>query len=162
MLERMEPTAGPIRLPPGYGTPTHPLDWADVHRRIEDAPHYWLATTRPDGRPHVVPVDAVWAADACFFGGHADTVHLRNLRTNPHAALHLEDAVAAVIVEGRAQWVTPSAPLAEDLAAASGRKYGYAPPPETYRAGVWRLAPSTVLAWRSLGVDATRFRFADR
>jgi nitroimidazol reductase NimA-like FMN-containing flavoprotein (pyridoxamine 5'-phosphate oxidase superfamily) len=155
----MEPTTTAIRLPEGYGTPRRTLSWQEVRERLEQAAHYWVATTRPDGRPHVVPVDGLWVDDGWYFGGHPDTVHQRNLRANPQIAIHLGDAIAVVIAEGRAQWTTPTADLAERLATASRGKYGYAPPPQAYLDGVWVLSPQRVLAWNSVAQDPTRFTF---
>jgi hypothetical protein len=155
----MDPEVSPIRLPAAYGAGVRTLSWVDVSRRLTEATHYWLATTRPDGRPHTVPVDGVWLADGWYFGGHPDTVYQRNMRANPDAAVHLPDPVGVVIAEGRAEWVRPGPDEARDLTAASKGKYGYAPPPEAYTAGVWRLAPRRVLAWTNLGEDPTRFTF---
>ena len=156
MLRGMTPTAELIHFPEGYGTPTVTLAWPDVRARLVAATHYWLATTRPDGRPHAVPSDGIWADEGCYFGGHAATVHLRNLATNPAVSLHLEDATAAVIVEGTAWWVVPSRAAARSLAAASKAKYGWA---SSYAGGVWLLRPARVLAWNTLFRDATRFTF---
>ena len=52
-----EPTAERIDLPEGYGTTKRTMDWAAVRERLEQAPRYWLVTSRRDGRAHVVPVD---------------------------------------------------------------------------------------------------------
>jgi hypothetical protein len=41
----------------------------------------------------------------------------------------------------------------------SKAKYGYAPPPATYTAGTWAVAPRRVLAWTSVAHDPTRFEF---
>ena len=158
-MGRMEPVADPIRFPEGYGTPTETLPWDAVRQRLEHAEHYWLATTRADGRPHVVPIDAVWFDGACHFGGHPDTVHQRNLRRSPLAAVTVESAVTPIIAEGTAEWFTPSAAAARHLASASKEKYGYGASPQSYRSGVWRLRPTVVLAWTALNRDATRFRF---
>jgi nitroimidazol reductase NimA-like FMN-containing flavoprotein (pyridoxamine 5'-phosphate oxidase superfamily) len=154
----MEPTAEIINFPEGYGTPTETLAWSDVHARLEEAERYWLATTRADGRPHVVPTDGLWTADGFYFGGHSDTVHMRNLRRDQRAALHLEDAIAAVIVEGTAELIAPSRDDAERLAAASKSKYGWGSI-DSYLSGVWLLRPTRVLAWNALNRDATRFNF---
>ena len=75
------------------------------------------------------------------------------------AALHLEDGESAVIVEGTVEWVTPSETVAQRLAAAATAKYGYSQTATSYLAGVWRLEPIKVLAWTTLYLDATRFRF---
>jgi nitroimidazol reductase NimA-like FMN-containing flavoprotein (pyridoxamine 5'-phosphate oxidase superfamily) len=154
----MQPTASHLHLPPGYGESSSLIAWDAVRQRLADAKHYWLATTRPDGRPHVVPVDGIWLDGAWYFGGHPNTVHQRNLRTNQQIAVHLDDATAVVVVEGRAEWITPSGKDAKRLAAASRAKYGFAPP-NGYRLGVWQLRPERVIAWQGFPADATRFTF---
>lgn len=156
---RMNPTAELLAVPAVYGKPKTLLDWDAVYPRLDQAERYWLATTRPDGRPHVVPVDGVWLDGVWYFGGHPDTVHQRNLRTNRKIAIHLEDAMAVVIVEGDAEWITPSAPVAKRLAETSNAKYGYGATAKAYRAGTWGLRPRVVIAWANLMNDATRFTF---
>ena len=32
------------------------LDWSHAEQRLKRARSYWIATTRPDGTPHAVPV----------------------------------------------------------------------------------------------------------
>jgi Pyridoxamine 5'-phosphate oxidase len=157
-----DPVAEPLRVPSAYGRPEAPLAWSDVRGRLVDATHYWLATVRPDGRPHVVPVDGIWVDDGWFFGGSADTVRHRNLTVNPRAVVHLGDAGRVVVVEGVCEEVFPDAPLAARLAEQSRAKYGYAPEPASYAStGVWRLRPDRVLAWERFPRDATRFVFRD-
>ena len=153
-------TGEPLPLPPEYGTPSKTLAWADVGARLAAATHVWLATVRPDGRPHTVPVDGLWLEGTVWFGGSPDTVKHRNLLADGRATVHLADAASAVIVEGTAELIRPDPPTVEALVAASRQKYGYAPPADAYAGGVWRLRPSKVMAWTSLPVDATRFRFA--
>lgn len=75
----------------GYRTTDRLLDWADVEARLVAAPQYWLATTRPDGRPHVVPRWGVWVDGRFWYDGAPTTVHVRNLARNPTCSLHLED-----------------------------------------------------------------------
>ena len=153
------PTAEQLPLPSSYGSPDKLLDWTSVEQRLIDSLHYWLATVRRDGQPHVVPVDGMWVDGGCYFGGDPATVHIRNLRRDGRAALHLEDGESAVIVEGIAEWVTPSQTVARRLAAMAKSKYGYPQSAAEYLTGVWRLQPAKVLAWTRLYVDATRFRF---
>jgi Pyridoxamine 5'-phosphate oxidase len=156
----MRPFVEQLRLPSSYGSPNRLLDWASVEPRLVESPHYWLGTVRADGRPHVVPVDGIWLDGGCYFGGDAETVHIRNLRRDGRATLHLsEQGESAVIVEGVAEWITPSKSDAKRLAAAATAKYGYSQSAASYLAGVWRLEPVKVLAWTQLYVDATRFGF---
>ena len=154
-----DPPGEQLAIPAEYGTPSRRLTWAEVRARLEEATGYWLSTTRPDGRPHAVPVDGLWLDDAWWFGGSSQTVWQRNLRADKRIVLHLADPVAAVIVEGVCEMVVPDDAGVDRLENASEKKYGYAPPPEACASGVWCLRPSKVMAWSSLTVDATRFRF---
>jgi hypothetical protein len=153
------PRAEQMQIPVVYGTPSGTLDWEPVQAKLTDARVYWLATVRPDGRPHVVPLDGLWRNDRWYFGGSPETVKHRNLQAEPRVAVHLEDGRSAVIVEGTCAVRVPSQQEAEDLAAASKHKYGYGVPAEVYLTGVWELTPTKVLAWSDLTVDPTRFLF---
>ena len=159
MERRTVPRTSSIRLPAEYGTPAQTLPWEDVRSRLERASQYWLATTRPDGRPHTVPVDGLWVDDRWYFGGSPEAIHQRNLRTNREIVVHLADPMEAVIMEGPASWRVMASSDARRLAAASKAKYGYAPPLHVYTSGVWTLEPRRVLAWTDFPGDATRFDF---
>jgi Pyridoxamine 5'-phosphate oxidase len=161
-MSEKEPAVHQLQLPPGYGKPKKTLPWRDVKRDLEEAPNYWVASTRPDGRPHVVPRDGLWLDDTWYYGGSDDTVHNRNLQHNRSLAMHIGDGMKAIIVEGKADFVHPPSDVAERLADANNRKYahyGMKATPETYTAGVWALKARRVLAWNVLPVDATRFEF---
>ena len=43
------------------------LPWTWALERLQPARNYWLATTRPDGRPHVMPVWGVWVENRFYF-----------------------------------------------------------------------------------------------
>src|SRR5439155_12821608 len=53
----------------GYGISGAPPEtsWSDAAARLESARNYWVATTRPDGRPHTMPVWGLWLDDAVVF-----------------------------------------------------------------------------------------------
>jgi nitroimidazol reductase NimA-like FMN-containing flavoprotein (pyridoxamine 5'-phosphate oxidase superfamily) len=156
-------------MPAGYGVPadsTALLTWADVEPRLVESAVYWLATTRPDGRPHVVPRWGVWVDGAFWYDGSPQTRHVRNLVDNAACTLHLEDGTRAVIVEGIAGPATPPEPaLAARLSAAFGKykEQGYTPGPDSWQGelagGLCRLAPTKALAWLNFPVDVTRFRW---
>lgn len=155
------PTAARITFPKGYGTAKEVLAWAEVRARLEEAKAYWLATTRADGAPHVVPVDGLWVADVWYYGGAPDTEHRRTVVQNPRAVMHLADPFHAVIVEGVVRGERPSPELAQRLADASNAKYaeyGYRNDATAY-AGVLALFSTRVLAWTAFPNDATRFEF---
>lgn len=155
----MEPVAELLQFPEGYGTATTTLPWDVVRAALETAERYWVATTRDDGRPHVVPVDGIWLDDLWYYGGSPEAVHQQTVRANPQVVMHLEDAMKAVIVEGEVRLTKPTSEVARELAVVSRKKYGYAPTVREYQKGVPTLFPTRVLAWTSFPKDATRFRF---
>ncbi len=156
-------------MPEGYGVPSSAdgqLAWEVVEGRLVEAIVYWLATTRPDGRPHVMPRWGVWLDGRFWYDGSPETVHARNLRTNSACVLHLEDGTAAVIVEGSSR---PSEPVTGELgrriSAAMCGKYetlGYAPAPDAWSGqdagGLSVFEPVKTLAWMDYPTDVTRFR----
>ncbi len=157
-------------MPDGYGVPETLegiLDWDAVEARLVAARVYWLATIRPDGRPHVVPRWGVWHDRRFYYDGAPTTVHSRNRAADPRTVLHLEDGTQAVIVEGTATAVSPPArDLAEVLSAAFTAKYGddgYAPEPDAWSGegagGLGVLVPAKAMAWFAFPTDVTRFRF---
>ena len=158
----MEPIVEQLSLPEGYGEPSRQLSWETVRAMLEEARHYWMATTRPDGRPHAVPRDGVWVDDTLYYGGSPKTVHNTNLAANPAVSMHIGDGWTAVIVEGIVERVTPDRALAERLSAGS-QKYaelGYARSADDYEGSEsLALRADKVIAWTILYEDATRFRF---
>src|SRR5262245_41135805 len=78
------------------------LEWSYVQGRMTEAVNYWVATTRPNGNPHVTPTWAVWHEDKLYFDGSPETRRMQNIAANPHIVVNLEDGTHAVIVEGTA------------------------------------------------------------
>lgn len=155
-------------MPDGYGVDqaTHFVEWADVESRLRESPSYWLATTRPDGRPHVVPRWGVWLDGAFWYDGSPETLHVRNLERNPACTLHLESGMEVTIVEGRSIRPDPiTGELGERLAEEYARKYGpdYTPEPDSWSdeiaGGMRTIAPQRVLTWTDFPKDLTRFTF---
>lgn len=167
-----EPHVDRPRMPHGYGVPETTdgmLVWEVVERQLVEATHYWLATVRPDGRPHVVPRWGVWARDRFWYDGSPETRHVMNLGQNDAVTLHLESGSRAVILEGTAAPSSPiSAELGRTLSSMFGVKYGgagYAPEPDAWSGpdagGMVVLRPRKALAWFDFPTDVTRFRFGD-
>lgn len=161
----MEIIAGPAIVPDGY-TQTDKeqrlLDWSHVVERMTAAKNFWVATTRPNGHPHLTPTWAIWLDNQLYFDGSPETRRLRNIAANPHVAISLEDGSQAVIVEGVVSEVgPPSRQFAEQLAQTYADRYadlGYAPSPDTWNeGGLYVLTPTLALAWTEFGVDMTRW-----
>ena len=142
------------------------LDWTAVEARLVASRHYWMATVRPDGRPHVVPRWGVWLDNRLYYDGSPATIHAGNLRHDGRCVLHLEDGEQAVVVEGVS---APSAPVDADLGArisAGFAKYAptYEPGPDSWSdeiaGGLCVFTPHKAMAWTTFPNDVTRFRFA--
>ncbi|HEU5265567.1 MAG TPA: pyridoxamine 5'-phosphate oxidase family protein [Jatrophihabitans sp.] len=86
------------------------LPWADAAAVVESAEMFWLSTVRRDGRPHVVPLPAMWLDGALHFATGAHEQKARNLAANPNCVLttgtNAFRAGIDVVVEGSATRVT--------------------------------------------------------
>ena len=71
----------------------------------------WLATTRPDGRPHVVPVGVLWADGTAYFNAGAATRKAKNLAHDPHCVITVSTAAFDLVAEGKAIKITDEATL---------------------------------------------------
>ena len=166
----MDPGVDRPLMPSGYGVPAGKkglLSWSEVTERLVAAPQYWMATTRPDGRPHVVPRWGAWLDGQLWYDGSPETLHARNLAANPACVLHLEDGWKTVIVEGKSGRSQPPGPeLGSRIAAAFKEKYGakgYAPDPDAWEGadagGLMVFSPTKAMAWFDFPKDVTRFTF---
>ncbi|NWF79755.1 MAG: pyridoxamine 5'-phosphate oxidase family protein [Chloroflexi bacterium] len=70
--------------------------------RLAAEPIIWLATVRPTGRPHLVPLWFVWAGGRIYLCVAGASVKVRNIAANPVVSLALESGSAPVVVEGQA------------------------------------------------------------
>ncbi len=68
--------------------------------RLHAERNIWMATTRPDGRPHLAPVWFVYVDDALWIGTGRGAVRTANLHTNANAAASLEDGDQPIVAEG--------------------------------------------------------------
>jgi hypothetical protein len=88
---------------PGYGLPKSKkgmLPWKWAEQRLKRSRQYWIATTRPDGRPHVMVVWAQWLNGALYFSTGANSRKAQNLAVNPHSTICTANPAEAVILEG--------------------------------------------------------------
>ena len=88
---------------PGYGLPKSKkslLPWKWAEDRLKKSRQFWIATTRPDGRPHVMVIWALWLNGKLYFSTGSTSRKARNLAANPNCVLCTDDAAEAVILEG--------------------------------------------------------------
>jgi pyridoxamine 5'-phosphate oxidase-like protein len=109
---------GPKKAPtPKAREPTHknldiygakPIPWARALKQLESSTSgtFWLATTHPDGRPHVAAVGALWIDGKIYFVTGFGTRKGRNLAANPKCAVSVSLTGIDLVLEGTAIRVT--------------------------------------------------------
>ena len=148
--------------------------WSEVRQVLEEAEMFWLSTVRRDGRPHVVPLPAMWLDGALHFCTGPQEQKARNLAANPRCVLTTgTDRFMSgldVVVEGQASRVTND-DLLTRLAAMWQDKLGwhYKVVDGAFRekaagaadeAHVFALVPTKILAFgKGEPFSQTRYRF---
>ena len=157
----------PFSDPKATATP-----WARARGVLEKAGVFWLSTVRPDGRPHVTPLVAVWVDGSLYFCTGPDEVKAKNLARNARCILttgcNAFRKGLDVVVEGEVGVVTDE-PLLRRLVATWKRKYDDfwhfevrdgAFHHEAGKALVFEVAPNKAFAYsRGRKYSATRYRF---
>ena len=151
---------------PGHGVRADDaglLAWSWASERLAASRSFWLATTRPDGRPHVMPVWCVWDGAALWFSTGLRSRKARNLLADPRCVLTTEDPANPVVVEGVARFERDAGAIA-GFFALLGAKYDVAYGPEFQDPDVnatVRVAPQRAfgLAGEDLVGTATRWTF---
>jgi hypothetical protein len=160
-----------------YGNP--PIPWSRPLAELEKfeagpGQSVWLATTRPDGRPHVAGIGAVWLDDRFYIVSGPGTRKSRNLAENPSCVISVGLPGIDLVVEGTAKRVTDDAilhrvadryraqgwePEVQDGAFTAPYTAPSAGPPPWY---VYEISPT--IAFGVAGAEphgATRWRFTD-
>ncbi len=170
-----EPNTEPVAdLDARYSSPeAQPTPWAQARMRLAEAEVFWLTTVRPEGRPHVTPLLAVWRDEALWFCTGPEERKARNLATNAHCTLTTGDnrlgSGLDLVVEGEARRETDDAVL-RPIADLYETKYGedwrfrvdqgrFWHRDRTDSALVFRVAPATAFAFRKGAYGQTRYRF---
>ena len=160
----LTPTSSRPDVPAGYGiVPANEgrglLDWSWADERLRGRYIWWLATTRPDGRPHMMPIWAVWLGDGVAFSTSGESRKAKNLAGNTCCSVVPERGVESVIVEG----VVESLPAdrTADFAAAYLEAYGM--DPTTMGEPVFVIRPTAVFGFidqdDGFPLSATRWTF---
>ena len=147
---------------PGYGLPSgeqglRPWSWAE--EILRDGHNYWVATVRPGGRAHTMPVWAVWHAGALWFSTGSESRKAKNLAARPDCSIATERGTSAVVLEGRAARLASTDAPAE-LPALYLAKYREGYPPTS---PIFCVRPGIVFGFSEaaseFGETATRWLF---
>jgi hypothetical protein len=96
---------------------TEMTSWDVALERLEhpaQGQNHWLATVRPDGSPHLMPIIALWIDGAFHFLVGPNTRKVRNLANEERCVIgtgNLTIPSMDLIVEGRAKRVTDEATI---------------------------------------------------
>lgn len=152
---------------PGYGildakSGSGLLPWSVAVERLTTARNYWIATTRPDGLPHAMPVWGVWLEDRFCFSTGQQSRKARNLAANPRCVVCAEPGNRAIIVEGVAELVTDPS-LLKLFGVAYQAKYEW--DMEGFAEPIYVVRPVVAFAFTSdeseFTGSATRWQFDD-
>lgn len=136
------------------------LDWSWADERLRGRYIWWLATVRPDGRPHVMPIWAVWLGDGVAFSTSGESRKAKNIARDAHCSVIPERGVESVIVEGVVE--TLPAERTADYSAAYQDAYAF--DPTTMADPIFIIRPKAAFGF--IDVDdkftstATRWTFA--
>jgi len=88
-----------------------PVPWSRAEEALNsaDAPNsgtWFLATTRPDGKPHVAGVGALWDDGNVYVVSGPGTQKSRNLARNPNCAVSVSMKGMDLVIDGVAERVT--------------------------------------------------------
>lgn len=127
------------------------IPWSVVDLRMRAARTIWLATARPDGRAHAVPVWFVWCDPAVYTVTRGDLQKAVNLRHQSWTVAHLGDGDDAVILEGPAVVVSDGTEV-DAVDRAWSAKYvdpgsGIHDSVRVPDVEVWRVDPAHVMTW---------------
>jgi pyridoxamine 5'-phosphate oxidase-like protein len=97
--------------------------WAWALERLEKSHNYWIATSRPNGRPHLMLVWGIWWQDAFWFSTGPRTRKAKNMAAHAQVVIGTEAADEAVILEGAPKEIKDRA-VWKQLAELYDAKYG--------------------------------------
>lgn len=143
--------------------------WTDVSDRLAAAATYWLATGRPDGRPHVMPVLGVWLQDSMYVATRPQSRKGKNLAQNTDCVISVSTETVNLVVECVASELTDDIDLGH-AADAFKAKYDWGLTVRTGHAyeeslpgspvyGLYRLSPRLAFGFGPDGMTATKWRF---
>ena len=84
-------------------------------KRLETERNLWLATVRPDGSPHLVPIWFVWHENKAYLCTSANSRKAKNIANNPRVMFALEGGDDPVLIQATAKMLDQ--PPAEIIAA---------------------------------------------
>lgn len=98
------------------------IPWSKIDNWLHAFRSIWVSTTRPNGRPHAVPVWYIWDDSQLYFISGQNLQKSKNLAHQPWVVVHAGDGDDVIILEGPVDIVLDRAEL-ERVDAAYSAKY---------------------------------------
>jgi hypothetical protein len=117
----------------------------EIEEKLAGSSNIWLATVRPGGRPHLVPVWFVYLNGEFFICIEPGSVKASNINSNPAIVLALEDGSNPVICEGIAR--ESVLPWHREVTALFQNKYDWDILSDAQYTMLIRITPKKWLSW---------------
>jgi nitroimidazol reductase NimA-like FMN-containing flavoprotein (pyridoxamine 5'-phosphate oxidase superfamily) len=157
---------------PGYGLAEAKggrglLPWKWAKERLEKGRTYFISTSDPAGKPHVMPVWGIWLNDVFLFSTGGQSRKARNLSANPRCSIVTDmdfkrrpkknDVKDTVIIEGIAD-IVDDLRIRKKFSALYEDKYAW--DMEGFAEPIYRVKPNVVFGFASeFTQTATRWKF---
>jgi hypothetical protein len=119
---------------------------ADVIAALEKQGHYWLATAKVGGGPHIIAVSGMWGEDGMVVTTLGTSITAKNMAMNPLVTLAGGDPSDAIVIQAQvieSRDVEDSPKLVDEWKAAMGWD-----PSEMEGWVFYRLRPTRIQAFR--------------
>jgi nitroimidazol reductase NimA-like FMN-containing flavoprotein (pyridoxamine 5'-phosphate oxidase superfamily) len=131
------------------------LNQDEIDRLLQTRLYAVMATSRPDGRPHAVPVAFLFHEGRIWLASSAGTVRARNLAARPDTALvvmgpHDDDDHVVLVIEGKVRREDDPATTRAVLADAWNGRFG---DQLDWANVIYQLLPTKVLSHGHGGLD---------
>lgn len=142
---------------PGYGiveTIDGALPWTWAVDLVNRVRNHTIASVRPDGRPHAMPVWGLWFGDGYGMSTAITSVKSRNLADRPACTVTIIDGDDAVVIDGIAELVDVPDGFRDAYAAKYGEGFPDGP--------IWWIRPTVAFAFQAteaFATSATRWQF---
>lgn len=153
------------QIPSGYGISEDAeglLEWSKVVATIDGADIYWVATSNPNGEPHLVPLHAAAVDGTVYLSGDAESRWVKNLGARPTIRVGINHNSLQVIIRGTASTLRPDAELWKSVRANIGTKYEWQFGDEPLH--MWPVRATSAIAFDAaeFATSPTRFTFEER
>ncbi len=117
----------------------------EVLARLKVEKNIWLASVRPDLKPHLVPIWFIWEDNELFICIYSGSVKFLNISHNALVSLSLENGSSPVICEGVSERI--ERPWPEKIVRQFKEKYDWDIETDKEYDELIRISPKKWLYW---------------